>query len=263
VSTRARRNRRAAARVPSRAVVERSTGSLIVGVCVVVAVLIIGAAAWQPVDTRIRLSRYESDTLAEVGSSPASAGCRATYRLAVSGTTSQAAEGEGSFVTAPPAFGPYSADTADDPTGVPEGAAYYDASDTPTLTDLVGDEYAGYTILWYDHTITGAKLAAIQAVVRKLDDSADDRDELIAAPWTSADAASVSGSGALTRFPSGTHVAFTHWSAGGVGQSGAGQQSGVFEFCAGVSGSALKRFMQAFPYLDSPSPGVLPTASAG
>lgn len=228
---------------------------LIVGTCVLVGVLIVAAAAWKPVSDKVRLSLYRGETLAEVGKSPADAGCQPIYKLAVDGDTSEAAEGDGAYLSAPPAYGPYSGAASGSSTA---GAQFYDSTDRPALTDIVADEYAGYTVLWYDDTVSGSQLAQIKAIVDKLDDATDDRDLLIAAPWTSADDAVVTDR-SLAQFPSGTHIAFTHWSTGGTGKS---TQSGVFQYCGSVSGAALKQFMVMFPYTDSPSPGTLPTTQA-
>lgn len=233
---------------------EGGTSYLIVGTCVIIAILIVGAAAWKPVSNKVRLSEYRSETLAQVGDSPSGAGCQPAFKLAVTGNASEVAEGDGAYLTAPPAYGPYSAASA----ASTAGAQFYDATDRPALTDLVADEYAGYTILWYDSSITGSKLAQIQAIVDKMNDATDDRDLLIAAPWTSTDRAVVTDA-ARAQFPSGTHIAFTHWSTGGAGKS---DPAGVFQYCSGVSGAALKQFMVMFPYTDSPSPGTLPTQQA-
>lgn len=243
-----------------RGVVERARSYLIVGTCFVVALLIIGAAAWAPASAKVRASIYRGQALADVGDSPSGAGCRAPYKLAVTGTPSQTTEGAGQFVSATPAYGPYSADSSNT-TGTTTGAAFYDTTTRPALSDLVGAEYAGYTIVWYDDTISGAKLAQLKAIIAKLNDPADDRDNVIAAPWTAADAAAVT-TRSLATLPSGTHVVFTHWSVGGVGAASTHQQAGVYQGCSGVSGAALKTFLQDYPYTDSPSPGVLPSAQA-
>lgn len=246
--------------IPNRGIVERSRSYLIVGSCFVVAVLIIAAAAWAPASAKVRASIYRGEALADVGDSPSKAGCQAPYKLAVTSAPTQTTEGAGQFVSATPAYGPYSADSSNT-TGTTTGAAFYDTTSRPALTDLVGDEYAGYTIVWYDDTITGSKLDQIKAIINKLDDSADDRDNVIAAPWTSADASSVTNK-SLATLPSGTHVVFTHWSAGGVGSTSTHQQAGIYQDCSSVSGAALKTFLQDYPYTDSPSPGVLPSAQA-
>ncbi|QIG43278.1 DUF3105 domain-containing protein [Nocardioides anomalus] len=91
----------------------------------------------------------------------------------------------------------------------------------------------GYTLLWYDDTTD-------QRAARQIAEAFEPADEVIVAPWTSADEAE-SGT-----FPAGTHVALTHWSA---------EQQGVFEYCTAPSGGALQQFLDAHPIGDSPEPG--------
>jgi hypothetical protein len=61
----------------------------------------------------------------------------------------------------------------------------------------------------------------------------------MAAPWTSKDGKD---------FPSGKHVALTHW-------TGPDNQQGVTQYCAGASGSVIKKFTTDYPADDAPEPG--------
>ena len=61
----------------------------------------------------------------------------------------------------------------------------------------------------------------------------------IAAPWTSDDENG-------KKFPGGQHVAFTHWK----GDSSA--STGVWQYCSDVSGDALTKFIDTYPYTDAP-----------
>ena len=65
----------------------------------------------------------------------------------------------------------------------------------------------GYSLLWYDDTIAknAKKLDAVKAIADKYEGTKL-TDKFIALPWTPKDGKA---------FPSGTHVALTHWSAGG------------------------------------------------
>ena len=65
----------------------------------------------------------------------------------------------------------------------------------------------GYSLLWYDDTIADSsdQLAVVQAIAEKFEGTKL-TDKFIALPWTSDDGKA---------FPEGTHVALTHWSAGG------------------------------------------------
>ena len=91
---------------------------------------------------------------------------------------------------------------------------FYTADDRPALEALVHNLEHGYTILWYDETIAKDADRARRRSRRSPASSAahDFRDKFIAAPWTSSDE-----DGAT--FPDGQHVAFTHWSAGGDGET--------------------------------------------
>ena len=64
-------------------------------------------------------------------------------------------------------------------------------------------------------------------------------------PWTSEDGKS---------FPKGQHVALTHWSAGGAGNTEVSEQLGAWQYCSEFSGEALSSFMEEYPYFDSPEP---------
>ncbi len=108
----------------------------------------------------------------------------------------------------------------------------------------------GYTILWYDQSIADDDEAvnAIEGIADKFKGSDNFRFKFIAAPWTSEDEAE-SG-----EFPKDQHVAFSHWSAGGNGETDTTKQEGVWQYCSDVSGAALKTFMDDYPYTDSPEP---------
>ena len=84
----------------------------------------------------------------------------------------------------------------------------------------------------------------IEALADKFEGSDNQRSKFIAAPWTSEDG---------DAFPDGQHVAFSHWSVGADGDP-SGEQTGVWQYCSGVSGEALDTFMQDYPYTDSPEP---------
>ena len=92
----------------------------------------------------------------------------------------------------------------------------------------------------------------VEAIADKFRSDSDNlRFKFIAAPWTSEDEEE-SG-----KFPEGQHIAFSHWSAGGAGESDAAKQVGVFQYCSEPSGAALEKFMLDYPYTDSPEPDAL------
>ena len=109
----------------------------------------------------------------------------------------------------------------------------------------------GYNILWYDETAAGDAdtMNEIRVLAKKLDtNDGNFRNKFKAVPWLSKDG---------EPFPKGQHVAFTHWSVGGVGETDASKQVGVWQYCSSLSGSALETFMQDYPYMDSPEPTVV------
>ena len=126
---------------------------------------------------------------------------------------------------------------------------FYTAQDRPALGTLVHNLEHGYTILWYDDSVAGSstQMSQIRAIADKFAGTDDLRDKFKAVPWTADDGKA---------FPSGQHIAFTHWSVGGTQNAAAGQakQVGVWQYCSAVSGAALKTFMTDYPYSDSPEP---------
>ena len=125
-------------------------------------------------------------------------------------------------------------------------------SDRPELESLIHNLEHGYTILWYDETVAEDEsvLNELRAVAKKFPGTDNYRYKFIAAPWT-ADAADG------TKFPEGQHIALTHWSIGGEGETDTSKQVGVWKYCSEFSGEALEKFMLDYPYLDSPEPGAM------
>jgi len=126
----------------------------------------------------------------------------------------------------------------------------YTTSDRPELGELVHNLEHGFTILWYDETIADseAKMDVLRGIASKLQGTTNLRDKFKAVPWTSEDGKA---------FPKGQHVAFTHWSLGGVGETDPAKQVGVWQYCSDVSGAALETFMEDYPYMDSPEPNAV------
>ncbi|MGC4108963.1 MAG: DUF3105 domain-containing protein [Nocardioides sp.] len=256
MSKRGRRTRQSPIReLQRRRAAERARGSLILAVCIAIALAIVVAAAWEPAANAVRTAMYDGEDLASVGKSSSDAGCQTTYTIPVAGSTSAVTTSSGSYLTAPPAFGSYSSSASD------SASVYSTRSDSPELPILLTYLRAGYTILWYDSTVHGAQLLQIQAIARKFNDTSDGRDRFLAVPWLAAYASQVAKTyKKLASFPTGTHIAFTHWSNGGVGATGT-DAVGAYQYCGSVSGAALKQFMQTFPYTDSPDPGTDPGVS--
>ncbi|HCB04994.1 MAG TPA: hypothetical protein DEQ43_12255 [Nocardioides bacterium] len=230
---------------------EKRRGFAIVGVCVLVAVLIVAAAAYRPVRNWYDLRQFKDIDLASIGA-PASS-CSKVETKPADGNQQHVPTGsQVTYSTAPPAFGSHWNEQGVAP--APFNRKYYTAKDRPELEALVHNLEHGYTILWYDETIADDpdQLNVINGIADKFrSDSNNLRYKFIAAPWTADD---VKESGA---FPDGKHVAISHWSAGGSSSNDASKQVGVFQYCAEPSGAALEKFMLDYPYTDSPEPDAM------
>jgi hypothetical protein len=219
---------------------ERRRTLAVVSACVVVALVIIALAA-VPL---LRQNAQQAKPLAELGASAGSAGCTAVVKKKATGNQQHRPEGTDiSYPDAPPAFGPHYPVTA------PMARKFYTAADRPRLEYVVHNLEHGYTLFWYDDTIAADKdkVAVIKAIAAKFQGTKQ-TDKFIALPWTAKDG---------KPFPSGSHVALTHWSAGGPAASAAGdvaKQRGVWEYCAQPSGAVVGSFTRDYPYSDSPEP---------
>jgi hypothetical protein len=240
-------DRRAAAeqmRAQQRA--ERSRGLAVVGVSVLVAVAIIGSALWfgsavpyvskSWYDTR----EFQNLALGDIGA-PASV-CGEITTKPAEGNQQHVEPGTPiTYPDAPPAFGKHFSDWET------MERKLYTADDRPELGKLVHNLEHGYTILWYDETAAADAdmMADITAIAGKYKGTDNFRLKFKAAPWLKSDGEA---------FPDGTHIAFTHWSAGGTGDSATGEQVGVWQYCSAPSGAGIQQFMEKYPYVDSPEP---------
>jgi hypothetical protein len=227
---------------------ERRRGLVIVGFCAGLAVLILLAAIFPIAKDWWDQRQYSSKALTEIGA-PAST-CQDVTTKKATGNQQHVPTGQPvDYTTAPPAFGPHWNQPGVAPAPM-ERKLYTD--DRPPLEALVHNLEHGYTILWYDKTIAddSTKMDELQGIADKFAGTTNFRDKFIIAPWTSSDENGKT-------FPSGQHVAFTHWSAGGAGGTDPSKQVGVFQYCSDVSGAALDAFVKKYPYTDSPEPSAM------
>ncbi|MBB6628998.1 DUF3105 domain-containing protein [Nocardioides sp. KIGAM211] len=221
---------------------------MIVGVCAAIAILIVAAAAFKPIKDWYDQRKFEGVALEKIGA-PASA-CQKITTKKADGNQDHVPTGTPvDYTTAPPAFGAHWNEAGVAPAAF---ARKLYTDDRPALESLVHNLEHGYTILWYDETAAAddATMREIKAIAGKFEGTDNLRFKFIAAPWTSDDENG-------KKFPSGEHIAFTHWSAGGAGETDTSKQVGVFQYCSEPSGAALKAFMLKYPYLDSPEPNAL------
>ncbi|WP_028642568.1 DUF3105 domain-containing protein [Nocardioides sp. URHA0020] len=228
---------------------DRRRGTVIVTVCVLVAVGLIAAAVIPILLDKRKDDKLDSVALKSLGA-PASTCQKITTKKADGNQEHVPVDTPVAYADAPPAFGSHWNQAGLAPAAF--ARKFYTGDDRPALEALVHNLEHGYTILWYDDTIAKDKsaVADIEAIARKFEGDSNFRDKFIAAPWTSSDE-----NGAA--FPDGQHVAFTHWSAGGNGVTDTAKQVGVFQYCSDVSGAALATFMDKYPYTDSPEPDAM------
>lgn len=226
---------------------EKRQGRAIVGVCVLVALLIVGAAAYSPIKTAIEKARYSGKDLADIGASADVCGEITEKEATGSGDHVDKSQ-QVTYEDAPPAFGSHWNEAGLAPAPITD--RYYTADSRPELESLVHNLEHGYTILWYDETAAddSGEIAAIKAMAATLDaNDTNQRLKFKAAPWTEADTKET-GKG----FPKGQHIAFTHWR----NDAAASKSYGAWQYCSEASGAALKDFMEKYPFTDSPEPFV-------
>src|SRR3954466_1766221 len=176
---------------------ERRRTIVVIAVCVVVALVIIGLAAIP----RIRQNKLNAGALGDIGVARSAAGCQPLVKKQATGNQEHKPEGTViDYTDSPPAFGPHW------PAPAPFSRKFYTADDRPELETLVHNLEHGYNLLWYDDTVAknGDELASVKAIAKKFGGTKLS-DKFIALPWTDKDGPA---------FPSGAHIALTHWSAG-------------------------------------------------
>ncbi|MDP3894752.1 DUF3105 domain-containing protein [Nocardioides sp.] len=219
---------------------ERRRNSMIVGVALVIALLIVGAAAYRPIMNWWDVRKFNDIDLATIGA-PATACEDVTTKPADGGSDHVAPGTPMTYPDSPPAYGQH--------WEVWDGMErkFYTAADRPELGMLVHNLEHGHTILWYDETVAAdsSMMSDVRGIAKKFEGTSNLRMKFKAVPWTSEDG---------DPFPDGQHVAFSHWSVGGADAGEGGEQVGVWQYCSEPSGEALQQFMTDYPYMDSPEP---------
>ncbi len=224
---------------------ERRRGMAIVAVCGAIAIGIVAVPAVPIILDKLDQRELDNTALANIGAAASVCG-KITTKKADGSQEHLDIGTEVDYPRSPPAFGPHWSQAGVAP--APFARKFYTAEDRPPVEALVHNLEHGYTILWYDETIAkdAQALKDIEAISRKFGGSSL-RDKFIAAPWLESD-------NDKGKFPEGQRIAFTHWSAGGTGETDTAQQQGVWQYCSDVSGAALEDFIEKYPYFDSPEP---------
>ena len=215
---------------------DQRQGMVIIGVCVLVALVIIGLAAYNPIRTWIEKRQYAGQPLEEIGASADVCG-EITTKKAQGSNDHRPFEEQITYEDTPPAFGPHWNEAGVAP--APINQRFYTTDSRPELESLIHNSEHGYNILWYDETAADSEemIGEIKAIAATLDENdTNGRFKFKAVPWTDEDGG---------EFPDGQHIAFTHWTA---------DQEGVWQYCSEPSGEALQEFMEKYPFTDSPEP---------
>ena len=229
---------------------ERRRTMTVVAACVAIAVVIVSVTGWKLYQDNKAAEEVAGTPLADIGVSADAAGCQDVVTKPAEGSSEHIdAPTPIPYTDAPPAFGPHR------PTPAEFSRKFYTAEDRPEVAELVHNLEHGYTILWYDETVTddAEQLQAVEDLAAKFDvGSGDDIDDIseynenkvVAAPWTSDDG---------KPFPADAHVALTRWLAEGD-DAAEGQGEGVWLYCEQASGEVLEQFMEDYPQSNSLEP---------
>jgi Protein of unknown function (DUF3105) len=210
---------------------ERRRTVLIVGVSIAVALGLIAAAAVPLI--RGWLDDPNRRDWADFGVSASAASCDAVAEEEQTGTADHRPDGERiDYETAPPASGPHYQVPA------PFTRKFYTPDDRPEIERLVHNLEHGYTILWYDPAVLDAQQETLQDLATKVTESEEVAEQVagkfLVAPWDTE----------RGEFPDGKSFALTHW----------GAEQAFRQYCGELSGEAVRDFVTAHPFSDSPEP---------
>jgi len=213
---------------------ERRRSMLILGACIVIVVGLLAAALVPYIKDQRAKKKAEGTPVAQLGASESAAGCSPPKSVDANGSGQHINPPKKiKYDAAPPAFGPHWPNYLQGS----ELRSFYTENDRPEIERLVHSLEHGHTILWYDETVKPGTQAYkdVQAIAAKFD---PETDKFMAAPWNTTDGGS---------FPSGKHIAFTHW-------NGPTNQKGVTQYCKAPSGAVLSAFMKSNPASSAPEP---------
>ena len=210
---------------------ERRKSMLFVLLAVVVGVALIAAVA---IPSYLN-SRNDpvNKALSSFGVSAANASCDdvETNKDSTKDIGNHVAEGTvGKYDTVPPSYGAHWGSSAY------PSRPFYTARDKPPMEQLVHNLEHAYTVVWYDSTVKGAQLEALEdlATSARADEATGPTGKFIVSAWDDA----------YGEFPAGKHIGMSHW----------GAEAGHVQLCGKVSGGAVKNFIDDYPASDAPEP---------
>ena len=209
---------------------ERRKSMMFIVVAAVVGLGLVAAAAI-PAYLDSRNDPANKD-LASFGVSAASAGCSAVKTSkGTNNDTGRKHLEDGTvedYKTVPPSYGPHWS------APVFPAREFYTSRDRPQMEQLVHNLEHGYTILWYDDTIKGDKLAELKDIATSARTNDAVGKKFVVSAWDDS----------YGDFPSGKHIGMSHW----------GSADSYTQVCGKVSGAAVQTFIEDHPVSDSPEP---------
>ena len=217
---------------------ERRKNAVFLTVAVVIAVGLI-AAAVLPTYYKHKndLSRK---ALTSLGVSTAAASCDPITNDPTGGSGTAVHVGPGTnqpnitkvkYATVPPSSGQHFVSP------VYPNHAFYTVADGHAVEEFVHNLEHGYTILWYDRSVSGNDLDVLKAIAEKARtlQQVGPTGKFMAVPWDPS----------YGSFPAGKKFALSHWG---------GNKMGHREICGGLSGTVVENFVKQFPFSDAPEP---------
>lgn len=203
---------------------ERRKSLLFIVLAVVVGIGLIAAAA-------IPALNSEDDPgggqLASYGVSKAAANCEPVESQAVQGEGDHQPDGTRvEYEDVPPMFGPHSGSAE-----FPARSFYSDADGVP-VEKLVHNLEHGYTVLWYDPSVSDRKVEVLQNIAEAGRQVEASGQKFVVAAWDDS-------YGEMS-----ADYGLTHW----------GAEEGYRQMCGDISGDVVEDFLTAYPYTDSPEP---------
>jgi hypothetical protein len=213
----------------AQAAAERRRTMLVIGAAVVVVLVLAGFVV-----KVVRDAQAEKDP-ASVGVALAAAACDPATSDKPSGTqvhvgpqTDQPNVTKVKYATVPPAFGEHFVSPAY------PAQPFYTEADRPKMETLVHNLEHGYTVVWYTKSAPQAQVDELKKIADRARSMPETSGKFIVSAWDDA----------YGTFPSGKTIGMSHW----------GATTAHRQLCGAVSGEAIKKFVTAYPYSDSPEP---------
>jgi hypothetical protein len=213
----------------AQAAAERRRTMLVIGAAVVVVLVLAGFVV-----KVVRDAQAEKDP-ATVGVALAAAACDPATSDKPTGTqvhvgpqTDKPNVTKVKYTTVPPAFGEHFVRPAY------PALPFYTAADRPKMETLVHNLEHGYTVVWYTKSTPQAQVDELKKIADRARSMPETSGKFIVSAWDDA----------YGTFPSGKTIGMSHW----------GATTAHRQLCGAVSGEAIKKFVTAYPYSDSPEP---------